>query len=354
MNYKEALSFIGRSLTLSQETENRKLILEQINSDQVDWDLIVKISTAHYVFPALYLNLSRANFLSYLPDDLVAYMKHITDLNRERNRQIMTQAEEINRLLSQHDISPIFLKGTGFLLQGLYEDMGERMVGDIDFLVSKEDYEKAISLLEEDGYSYVLKISYQSPATKHYPRIQKKGSIAAVEVHYEMTVGKYKQEFNYKVVADTLKKNEKGSFLSWENQLVLTLIAIQINDYGQYYKTLSLRNGYDVFLLSKKVDSLQAIRRYSLLFQPLNQFLSLTQLVFNTKSIVFESNAKNDQSLEVSKRILSDENFRKKHYKKTARRLYFKSRMQIILQAFVKKEYRYWLYKRVTDSSRKK
>jgi hypothetical protein len=350
MNHKEALFFIGRSLAISQSPENHAFILKQINSHQVDWDRIVQMSTAHYVFPALFLNLSRANLLSHLPEDLVSYMKHITDLNRERNVQIIAQAKEINRILSKHDISPIFLKGTGFLLQGLYEDIGERMVGDIDFLVSKEDYENTIAILKQNGYSYVGKSDYHFPAYKHYPRIQKNGKIAAVEVHHEMTVGKYKKVFNYKAVADTLIKTKNGAFLSWKNQLILTLVAKQINDGGQYYKTMSLRNGYDIFLWSKKVDSLQAIRHYALLFQPLNHFLSLIQLVFNTESISFESNAKNDRYLKISKRILEDDSFRKRHYKRMARKLYVKSRGQVLFKSFVKKDYRYWLYKRLTSS----
>jgi hypothetical protein len=71
----------------------------------------------------LYCNLKRADFLHYLPTDLVAYMKHITDLNRERNQQIVEQAKEINELLLTNNITPIFLKGTGNLLEGLYDDI---------------------------------------------------------------------------------------------------------------------------------------------------------------------------------------------------------------------------------------
>ena len=33
-----------------------------------------------------------------------------------------------------NNIQPIFLKGTAFLLQNIYEDVGERMVGDIDII----------------------------------------------------------------------------------------------------------------------------------------------------------------------------------------------------------------------------
>ena len=100
-------------------------------------------------FPAIYCNFKRADFLKYLPDDLVDYMKYITNLNRDRNTQIIEQAKELNSLLLANNIRPIFLKGTGNLLEGLYEDIGERMVGDIDFLFSKKDFLKAIDILKK-------------------------------------------------------------------------------------------------------------------------------------------------------------------------------------------------------------
>ena len=75
-------------------------------------------------------------------------MEHITNINRERNDQIITQAKDLNTLLLANNITPIFLKGTGNLLAGLYEDIAERMVGDIDFIFSKEDYPKAITVIK--------------------------------------------------------------------------------------------------------------------------------------------------------------------------------------------------------------
>ena len=39
-------------------------------------------------------------------------MEHITNLNRERNKQIITQAKDLNTLLLKNNITPIFLKGT--------------------------------------------------------------------------------------------------------------------------------------------------------------------------------------------------------------------------------------------------
>ena len=144
MNYKETLFFIAKCLTISLEEKNRQEIEKQLKSTCLDWDVVVKVSTSHYVFPALYCNFKRADFLKYLPTDLVDYMKYITNINREQNKQIITQAQELNSVLLANNIRPIFLKGTGNLLAGLYEDIAERMVGDIDFIFSKDDYIKKL------------------------------------------------------------------------------------------------------------------------------------------------------------------------------------------------------------------
>ena len=157
MNYKETLYFISKCLTISLEDKNRLEIEKLLQSKTVNWETVVEVSTAHYVFPALYCNLKRVGFLHYLPQELVNFMEHITNLNRERNKQIITQAKELNTLLLKNNITPIFLKGTGNLLAGLYDDIAERMLGDIDFIFSKEDYPKAITILREFGYSEVNK-----------------------------------------------------------------------------------------------------------------------------------------------------------------------------------------------------
>ena len=70
-------------MTISLEEKNRQEIEMQLKSTDIDWDAVVKVSTAHYVFPAMYCNFKRADFLKYLPQDLVSYMEHITDINRD-------------------------------------------------------------------------------------------------------------------------------------------------------------------------------------------------------------------------------------------------------------------------------
>ena len=115
-------------------------------------------------------------------------MGYITELNRERNLAIIEQAKELNSFLKSHSIQPVFIKGTASIVQGLYHDVAERMVGDIDFIVPIEQYQASYDLLKTQGYIRVNKTKYDRPNYnyKHQPRLCHSSKIAAVEVHKEL------------------------------------------------------------------------------------------------------------------------------------------------------------------------
>ena len=56
----------------------------------------------------MYCNFKRVGFLSCLPQELVSFTEHITNLNRERNQQIITQVKDLNTLLLNNNITTIF------------------------------------------------------------------------------------------------------------------------------------------------------------------------------------------------------------------------------------------------------
>jgi hypothetical protein len=300
--------------------------------------------------PALYCNLKRASFLNYLPEDLVAYMKHITELNRERNLQIIQQARELNELLVANNITPVFLKGTGNLLEGLYEDIAERMVGDIDFIVSKDNYPKAFEVLIVNEYKTVSKLNYFSPSFKHHPRLKKRDGIGAVEIHKELLTEKYALEFYFDIIHKEVQKLNEVTVLGFEDQLALSIIAKQINDHGLYYKDMALRNGYDVFLLSKKVNAKHVISKFKNLRNPLNYFLASCYLTFGKiDSLSYKSTKKTNQYLTVFIDLLSNSDKSKARRKRIDRQLFIKLRLGILYKSIFDKEYRVWLFKRIAD-----
>ena len=346
MNYKETLYFVATCLTISLESKNRAVIEKQLQSNTVDWDAVVKLSTSHYVFPALYCNLKREKLLNYLPSELVKYMEHITNLNRQRNGQIITQARELNTLLLANNITPIFLKGTGNLLADLYDDIGERMVGDIDFIFSKEDYSKAITVLIDNGYSEAVKIDYPLPMFKHYPRLKKENNIAAIEIHKELLLEKYANEFNYTIVEKDSQVIGVVTVLSYANKLILSIVSNQINDSGFYYKTIALRNAYDVFLISKKTNSKYVLSSFNKLSHPLNCFLAACNDVFNNvDSLEYLKTTKTTAYLSFFKSQYNDSRKRKKHQFRIRAYLLIKSRLNVFYKFISYKDYRVWFFR---------
>jgi len=354
LNYKETLFFIAKCLTISLEDNNRQEIEKQLKSTSIDWDAVVKVSTAHYVFPALYCNVKRADFLKYLPQELVSFMQYITDINRERNKKIIAQARELNTLLLANNITPIFLKGTGNLLAGIYEDIAERMVGDIDFIFSKEDYPKAITILTEFGYSDDLKTrEYFDPGKRHYRRSQKETNIAAIEIHSRLLDNKkYDYEFNYCFVEKNSQIINDYAVLSFSNKLNLSIIANQINDSGFYYKTMALRNAYDVFLLSKNTNAKDAVNTLDKLSHPLNCFLAACYEVFNkVDSLEYNSKIKvasylSDFYSQFTNPIpIKREPIFNKIY------IFIKRIFYILYKSIIFKEYRVFIFKSLTDKN---
>ena len=88
--------------------------------------------------------------------------------------------------------------------------------------------------------------------------------------------------------------------MSYANKLNLSIIANQINDSGFYYKTMALRNAYDVFLLSKKTNAKDAVNSLDKLTNPLQCFLAACYEVFNTvESLEYNKTTKTASYLSV-------------------------------------------------------
>ena len=104
MDYRETLFFVAKCLTLNSEKLNLEIVRNEIASENIDWDAVVKLSTNHFVFSALYCNLKKSNLIHFLPKDLIGFMQDVTKLNRDRNLEILEQVRELNELLLQNSI----------------------------------------------------------------------------------------------------------------------------------------------------------------------------------------------------------------------------------------------------------
>ena len=221
--------------------------LKKINPEEfkkIDYESLVKTASVNLVLPALYFKLKEKKHLKNIPTDLANYLENIYIINKNRNKVLVHELKLLTKILKSKNISFSYLKGSFNVLNNIYDDLGERMVGDIDFLIHKKDLNDTISILNKNGYSN--KFSYKIWKTKHPPRFSNKKRLFALEPHTEILIYRKRK---YLEANDLLNNINEKNFM--EYALKSTILNFQINDYGHLYGNYSLRNIYDIILLLK-------------------------------------------------------------------------------------------------------
>lgn len=297
MNSQETLWFIGKCLSLAAHPERSSDIKKTLQSGNINWKSLVYQSSNQLVLPALYLNLKRNKLLKFLPDDLVAHLEDITHQNRERNQAILNQVEEITSLLRKNDIEPIYLKGTAHLLDGLYEDIAERMLSDIDLLLNVADANQAWLLLKNNGYIELNTFNVAAFGEhRHLNELVKNNEIASVEIHCRLIDIEYDENFNWFSVKEKLR-NSNSSFralvLSDKDLILHNMMNVQMNDKAKSMYKLLLRQSYDLMLLAKRGNPLSIIKRFGYYYEKLNCYIALSaDILDNPKILNYENSSK--------------------------------------------------------------
>ncbi|GGW53212.1 putative nucleotidyltransferase-like protein [Winogradskyella epiphytica] len=248
-NYAITYRYIADILSFETAHDELKATL---SDPAFDWDAIVIHGSRHLVLPALYCRLKSKKLLHLLPPDLIVYLEEITALNRTRNTTIINEIHQLVDLFDKHEIDYIFLKGAALLVFGCFEDIAERMVGDIDLLIPKEQISIAHHLLCNNGYypnEQTLEDEYFD--TRHLPRLKSNQFIAAVELHsklfdlYNFEPLLPKSIFKEKIIVQNI------NIPSHQHLLMHNILSFQINDDGTWYNSISFRAAYDTIILQR-------------------------------------------------------------------------------------------------------
>ena len=355
MTYKEALQFVSKCLTLGICPERKPEIVDHIRAGKVTWEQIVAVSSGQFVLPALFVRFQNVDILNELPPDLVEYMEYLTQINRERNIQLLNQLNDINQLMASNGIEAVFLKGSAHLLTSLYDDIAERMVGDIDFLVPEADYFKALELLLNTGYKPIVEVNNEMAKTlKHYPRLTNYNYPAAVEVHRQVIAPPYHRYFDAGLMlAAKQKLNLQQTFYipSVSHLIIHNALNVQINDKSYKNTSINLRQLYDLLLLSKQANPQTVLSDFGKLPKHTNAYLATASLFFNVTALI-QYNPTTD-----TKRFLKRFNFFIDHpgriYTAYKTSLYLIERLSryVVLpfQSFYKKDVRIGLWYRLSN-----
>lgn len=163
------------------------------------WRGLLEIATGTLVAPALHPWLARAALLERLPAEVAEYLGTLTRLNARRNVLLREHAALLAQHCAQAGARPRLLKGLA-LLGAVYGE-GERMLGDLDLLVSPDRVDAVRARLQADGYRELASAPGQSPSRHHLPALVHADRHGAVELHFDIVASDRGREALHQVVA---------------------------------------------------------------------------------------------------------------------------------------------------------
>jgi hypothetical protein len=297
MNNKDLFQLACRCLSLDIHPEFDLDIIKSL-ADENNRQNFVGFCSNQLILPTICLKFRSHNLLKYFPEEFTSFLEEVHQLNLMRNEQILKQLREIMRILNEQKIYPTLLKGAGNLLDNLYSDRGERMMGDIDFLVSEKDYLLSAELMENAGYVKFVETSEYKDVRKmkHYPRLHHPNYVATIEIHRIPVVESCKNWFNPQVI-DSEKKTVPsldGCFVeSDKHKIIHNFIHSQISNNGYLYGSVPIRDLYDLFLYSKRFSLTDTIphiknkRKAIAYYAFAKSMFKLDELFFQGKNLAY-------------------------------------------------------------------
>lgn len=288
-NFKELYYFTSQCLALDSNPEFREKIISSFLTDTFPFEKFVWLCDKHLMIPAIYIKFLHFDILSFVPTEISNLFRNIYDLNKKRNLEIIQQVDQVNKILKDEDITPVYLKGTGNLLDQLYSDPGERYIGDIDLLVKESDYYKTIDAVIALGYKYEKGGYIGNELPKHFNRLYKHDVPADIEIHRIPVNIPFSKKFsNEMIFANRIisKTRENAYVPSIEHRITHNFIHAQLSNRGHWQKYNSLRDLYDLYLLSDQASLIPLANQ----IEEKNKFISyivFTCRIFNLKNSLY-------------------------------------------------------------------
>ena len=198
------------------------------------------------ILPKVYNKLRKSKLSNFFPKDFIKYLKEIYIINKNRNTRLVEEIKEISKILETNNIEYVFLKGSAMLVGEFYDDIGERMIGDIDFLIKESEGEKVRQIFIKYGYKGLK--SYWPKDFRHLPRMVNDKKLFAIEAHTKL-IDENKVFNPSEFLA---KKTRYNNFYipCKKNLLLHNIFNHQLNDFGYRELTYNYRNLIDTNILS--------------------------------------------------------------------------------------------------------
>lgn len=177
--------------------------------DRLDWDsppdgywhALVRLAQVEGVAPLVHWSLSKSGKTALLPASARNALRISYASTWIRNQGNLKDLINLQHLMDQEKIPMVLLKGICFILT-IYPDIGLRPMGDMDVLVPRQKWEKAVAAAKTLGFDNDAPGA--APGLQdllgHDIHLEKKGTVpAALELHHSVVADK---TFTYSVPTD--------------------------------------------------------------------------------------------------------------------------------------------------------
>ncbi|OVE78941.1 hypothetical protein BVY01_04015 [bacterium I07] len=256
MNTPRLLTFIGKCFSTSF-WEDDEMIFTWITENLVNWRQVVYTASNHFVLPALWSTSHANGLIGMMPVDLQIFIERIRSWNLERNKIIINQTAELVAVLNQVGIEPVILKGVGHLLSGLYVDLADRMVADLDIMVPWASLPCTVRELKKIGYQYKRKdIDIDWEKAKHDLPLTCPGHPLRVEIHVRPVTKTCKDILPVDEVWNESELRSMGAgryrIMSPTHLMLHNMVHSQIEHKSCFMGMIPFRQLYDLYRMIQK------------------------------------------------------------------------------------------------------
>jgi hypothetical protein len=182
---EHSIRFLARCLGAGQGTVSEALGRE-LSEGRVDWRRVAALAGAHSLTPALWRALQDRRLVGALPQEVTEFLQQVHGLNHERNLALQAQLGELVRALNAAGIEPLLLKGAVHLFRAGPQELGRRMMTDLDILVPRSRTPDALQAIRDLGYRSEAADELKYIHHHHLAPLFRPGCHAVVELHQEL------------------------------------------------------------------------------------------------------------------------------------------------------------------------
>ena len=225
--------------------------------DEQHWLDLIAIANRGWLAPALYRALERSGALRDVPADPRDYLALLHDSNLKRNQRLKSQLLEAIAALNGNGVQPVLLKGAVHLLSRPDEDLGERMISDLDISIDLDELARARAALLPLGYR-------NAPSERELGRPD---DVGLLELH--MRASGRSARYLTSDLKSSSRRVDQGEAVAWipssEDRALHLIVHDMIKEGDLWRLRLDLRHLKDLAVLARSPEGVRWDRLRSML-----------------------------------------------------------------------------------------